>query len=152
MPDFLYGCSGSTQILTLPWAISQIPNPCSLNLVHDLIYPRLAWDSLCSRGWSWTLNPPPMCWDYSHAPPCLVYVVWEVNCMASEMLVKHSTKRAGSQFPGVLKQTTHPPRAPELQLYRASERRAGGIRSIRATTTTYYTIHWSITRNSADNV
>lgn len=53
------------------------------------------------------MDPPPMCWDYSHAPPCLVYVVSEVNCMASEMLVKHSTNRAGSQFPGVLKQTNH---------------------------------------------
>lgn len=152
MPDFLYGCSGSTQILTLPWAISQLSNSCSLILRHGLIYPRLAWVSLCSRGWSWTLNPPPMCWNYSHALPCLVYVVSEVNGMASEMLVKHSTNRAGSQFPGVLKQTTCPSRAPELQLYCASGRRAGGIWSITATTTTYYTIHWSITRNNADNV
>jgi hypothetical protein len=36
------------------------------------MYFRLSWNSLCSVGWPWTLNPPASaseCWDYRHVPP-----------------------------------------------------------------------------------
>lgn len=111
--SLLYGCQESTQILTLSTEQSSpksiIPRPSSLR--QGLIYPRLAWDLLCSRGWSWTLNSPPMCWDYSLGPPCLVYAELEVKPMASRMLVKYLPIEL---YPGPLVSYSKLPLVPEL--------------------------------------
>lgn len=75
---------------------------------YSPLSPPLFWDrvsciqggcySLCSWGWPWTsdfLLLPPECWDFRHAPPCLVFNVGlEVKPRPMCMLGKYSTDQS----------------------------------------------------------